>query len=398
MWSSASAQDRALLGCNVHQAGPTSEIRNFVANDELRLTLHQGEAWDVPVPFGDATHESIAPPAPVAVSAAVATAVFADAAVWTARLDEQQRGVCVEYTAAAGVAVGVSPTGATTLVRPGPAVHALLPDEISRTITIQGVVAVTLRDGRRQLLLPDGNVALYYADGSVVVTNNRGLRRMIKADGTISSLPSLAVAQQIDPDTRARVLTRADMTVVVVYPDGSTLAQFADGTRIYRDATDERGFQAPLPNTPEARKLQPWNGPLPALTGPQGYRQLRIEAPSLPPVRLRAPDADADITPSPGPTKMWTATVSLSDGASLRWAASKAVLLTRACGCEVLSLPSGHVIYAPHRNVASSPLPELLTVAAALPDRADRLPVGAYIMDLGLGRVKQAVSVAVAVP
>ncbi len=120
-------QDRALLGCNVHQAGPTAEIRNFVANDEIRLTLHQGEAWDLPVPTGEATHASIAPPAPVAVAGAVATAVFADAAVWTTRLDEHQRGVCVEYTAAAGVAVGVSPTGAVTLVRPGTNKHQFFP-------------------------------------------------------------------------------------------------------------------------------------------------------------------------------------------------------------------------------------------------------------------------------
>ena len=46
----------------------------------------------------------------------------------------------------------------------------------------------------------------------------------------MSALPAVAAAEVTDPDSGARVVTRADLALVVTYASGHTLAQHADGT------------------------------------------------------------------------------------------------------------------------------------------------------------------------
>jgi hypothetical protein len=45
-------------------------------------------------------------------------------------------------------------------------------------------VVVRTRDGRRRLMLPDGNTAVRDAEGNTVATNQKGARVLVRADGT----------------------------------------------------------------------------------------------------------------------------------------------------------------------------------------------------------------------
>ncbi len=49
--------------------------------------------------------------------------------------------------------------------------------------------------------------------------------RLRLARFAVSFSQALPVATQLDPETRARVITRADMSILIVYPNGASLAQ-----------------------------------------------------------------------------------------------------------------------------------------------------------------------------
>ena len=60
-----------------------------------------------------------------------------------------------------------------------------------------GSVVVRTRDGRRRLLLPDGNTAVRDAEGNTVATNQKGARVLVRADGSRAALQPLPVATQV---------------------------------------------------------------------------------------------------------------------------------------------------------------------------------------------------------
>lgn len=132
--------------------------------------------------------------------------------------------------------------------------------ELWRCITPQGVVIREMLDGSTILLLPDGNVSIKRAGSPTwLTTNNSGTRSVshtspLDAHNRISisleggrarkhtkngvdsdSLAPIDVATEYDSETNAWLCTREDMVMYILYDGGSSLAQHADGTRIYVD-------------------------------------------------------------------------------------------------------------------------------------------------------------------
>jgi hypothetical protein len=67
-------------------------------------------------------------------------------------------------------------------------------------------------------------------------------------------------AKQYDAESGATVVTRADLTMTITYADGSTLAQHAEGSRIYTDLLTEK------------------DGALSAITSSQSSARTRVTA------------------------------------------------------------------------------------------------------------------------
>lgn len=66
--------------------------------------------------------------------------------------------------------------------------------------------------------------------GAWLVTHVSG-RRTVTARGEAFEAPPLLCATNMDAETRALVTTREDLVMVIRGPDGSRLAQHADGSR-----------------------------------------------------------------------------------------------------------------------------------------------------------------------
>lgn len=113
-------------------------------------------------------------------------------------------------------------------------------NEYWRCITREGVVIKKKTDGSTQMLLPDGNVSNQRAEGEAwEVTNNTGCQTRTVQRGSDQVfhdvINQFEVASEYDSVTKAEVTTREDFVMYIVYDNGSSLAQHADGTRIYVD-------------------------------------------------------------------------------------------------------------------------------------------------------------------
>ncbi|CAG5128748.1 unnamed protein product, partial [Candidula unifasciata] len=152
--------------------------------------------------------------------------------------------------------------------------------EVSRVITADGHVIKNMVDGSVEVLGSDGTISVFTgawnygmhesaADGQKrtsrakrlhkskpqhdsaehsktpaanwTITYPNGERlRMAKDTGNIVELPSLPVCVACDPETKQIMCTRDDQVIVITYPDGGTIVEHADGTRIstyYKDIT-----------------------------------------------------------------------------------------------------------------------------------------------------------------
>ncbi|XP_043953530.1 sperm-associated antigen 17 isoform X2 [Gambusia affinis] len=135
-----------------------------------------------------------------------------------------------------------------------------LSQELYRVITNQGVVIRYLRDGAAEVLFADGSVSFTPGPGPgpgpVLVSDNEQTEetsekedepqkrswqtttstgeRIWTTGPTYSVIPttSLCTFLATDPVTQEVMLTREDLVVTVKSPDGSIIADHADGTRI----------------------------------------------------------------------------------------------------------------------------------------------------------------------
>jgi hypothetical protein len=413
--------DRALLGCSLMEAGSgQTEVACLLHSDEAMVSLRPGAptAAHLPLPplprapppldeWPDSAAKARQAAAeaearakqpqldftPPALRPGEFTCAFPDQSTLMAAIDPSHLGLRLQYSLPAGLVASVSPDGTFAFRRAVPPRHSPDPDEACRLVlagsSAAGAVATCLRDGRRKIFLPDGRLAVTDVQGNTVLTDRSGARSLVRPDGRVSSLSPVPCASQVDPETRARVSSRADLTLLIIYPNGASLSQFADGTRIHRDVGDEgdEGFQPPAPFSPAARRLQAWptDQPLPRC------RQLRVEAPGFPVVRIRAPDADADIVANPTRAQLWSAECRLPCGSSLRWCSAPggaALELARVCGLRLLANVSGQLMLASRRLLARNPLPEPLTLRAEYP--SDAVPPGVFVFDLGLTSIYQA--------
>ncbi|KAM4714763.1 LOW QUALITY PROTEIN: sperm-associated antigen 17 [Anableps anableps] len=142
-----------------------------------------------------------------------------------------------------------------------------LSKELYRVITSQGVVIRYMRDGSTEVLFPDGSVSFSPDSGPCVMakrqvwlfheavllpgedqsseneaevqkaswqTTSSSGDRVCTIGTTLSPLPTPSVRtfKATDPITHQVMLTREDLVVMVQNPDGSLIAEHADGTRI----------------------------------------------------------------------------------------------------------------------------------------------------------------------
>jgi hypothetical protein len=71
------------------------------------------------------------------------------------------------------------------------------------------------------------------------------------AAGAAAAAAPVQVAKQYDPESKSHVWTRSDLTVFTRYADGSSLAQHADGTRIFTDREPQGRFTRFVVECPE---------------------------------------------------------------------------------------------------------------------------------------------------
>ncbi len=110
--------------------------------------------------------------------------------------------------------------------------------ELWRCVLDSGAVAVRRSNGSTQVYMPDGRTLLRSGDDGWEVTDNEG------GVGPIGGAPTrkIEALTQRDVQSKASVATREDGTMFVRYSNGATLAQFADGTRIFsEDAKEAKG-------------------------------------------------------------------------------------------------------------------------------------------------------------
>jgi len=110
------------------------------------------------------------------------------------------------------------------------------PVETFRLVRPTGAIVRHLSDGTLQVLHRNGNIGERRATGPHancwISTNERGIRKGTRDDGTEFFVPCLPVTSCTDPITHNEVTTRGDGTMLLARPDGSRLTQFADGTAI----------------------------------------------------------------------------------------------------------------------------------------------------------------------
>ena len=108
--------------------------------------------------------------------------------------------------------------------------------EANRLITREGIVIRQLHNRDSEVLYPDGVVARFSkANMEWIVTNNRGKRTSFK-DNCLKDLAPIPCATETDAVTNAKMMIREDNVCSVVYKDGSTYVQHADGTQMHTSA------------------------------------------------------------------------------------------------------------------------------------------------------------------
>ena len=146
--------------------------------------------------------------------------------------------------------------------------------ESFRLVSPHGTIYRVSHAGHKWLMLPDGSVGTKGpGEGEWTWVDNHGVRTQRQADGTVKELEPMQCAKQYDAESGATVVTRADLTMTITYADGSTLAQHAEGSRIYTDllsSSNENGAA------------------LSAITSSQSNARTRVtvEAPTFPPLNF----------------------------------------------------------------------------------------------------------------
>ena len=105
-----------------------------------------------------------------------------------------------------------------------------------RVVTAAGTVVSFLEDGRREVMLANGNLCLFDGKGSWTTTNNKGLRKRldISTGEEEELLPVPAVTKSNSVTSRYPVCCfREDGTKTFIYESGDRLTSFKDGTRIF---------------------------------------------------------------------------------------------------------------------------------------------------------------------
>lgn len=100
----------------------------------------------------------------------------------------------------------------------------------------QRAVVRHFEGGWLQVLFSTGEVCVRQPDSALwIQISPSGERRAFTIEGHEIDLPPLHCAENLDPQTGGRVITREDYVMTVVYPDRSTLVQHADGTRFWTE-------------------------------------------------------------------------------------------------------------------------------------------------------------------
>lgn len=175
---------------------------------------------------------------------------------------EQAGPMTVVCSLPSGTVVGINSMGHVTLSR-GPAAAekaaSMVEPEAFRAVLPCGAVVQRGQQGSTRVLLPDGELleqdtAAGGEGVTWVCTGSKGRRwseREVSVPPTEeggeplvevqrSSLPSIRVAEIVDPDTNAHVTTREDLVMVVDYATGNRLVLDRDDTRVFLHWVDKR--------------------------------------------------------------------------------------------------------------------------------------------------------------
>jgi len=145
------------------------------------------------------------------------------------------------FTTTSGLLISISPDGKVYMSNPAEVASYRRTNtgrtEEWRCMNSNGVVIKKMLNSESTILLPDANVSTYdEASGAWTTTNNNGQRvRTNGEDDEGEVVADIEVAEQVDPESGATVVTREDLAMMIQYRDGSTLSQHSDGTRIYTD-------------------------------------------------------------------------------------------------------------------------------------------------------------------
>ncbi|XP_056016111.1 sperm-associated antigen 17-like isoform X10 [Ostrea edulis] len=144
--------------------------------------------------------------------------------------------------------------------------------ETSRIMTSEGTVIKMMEDGNIEVLYADGTLSVHTGHwevpegrgvspqraesarsekGTWTTTYPTGEKIMYKGSGEMEELKAVMISVASDPETNQTMATRDDHVITVSYPDGTTIVEHADGTRIttyYRENT---------PNPEESQDLEP---------------------------------------------------------------------------------------------------------------------------------------------
>ena len=262
-------------------------------------------------------------------------------------------------TSASSSVTGASEAGsaAESFFQAPPLVVQPFSSEVFRSVAPSGSVFKRSQDGSSWILLPNGHGGYKAgAQSGWVWTTNEGERFGKRADGSIVELVPIQVAQQYDAESGATVWTRADATMFISYADGSSLAQHADGTRIYvdelvsGDAADSAEAGTAITGTvslsPARRRVVVEHPQFPPLTFSHHVRTgLRGAAESFASASNHGPL-------SSGVERVHAVQFEVSfpedGGVQLtKHACSDAITLSRRSGEEFLVLPRGRVLLVP---------------------------------------------------
>ncbi|XP_061176448.1 sperm-associated antigen 17-like isoform X2 [Saccostrea echinata] len=133
--------------------------------------------------------------------------------------------------------------------------------ETSRIMTSEGTVIKIMEDGNIEVLYADGTLSVHTGHwelpkgrgtspqrsesvkeerGTWTTTYPTGEKIMYKGNGDMEELKAVMISVASDPETNQTMATRDDHVITVSYPDGTTIVEHADGTRIttyYRENT-----------------------------------------------------------------------------------------------------------------------------------------------------------------